>query len=49
MQRTKLATGRYSGPDYFTLDLQENFLTSMKVNETRGAGRLAVSRNYLQG
>ena len=20
MQRTKLATGRYSGPDYFTLD-----------------------------
>src|SRR5579862_2513903 len=22
MQRTKLATGRYSGPDYFTLDLQ---------------------------
>jgi len=23
MQRTKLATGRYSGPDYFTLDLRE--------------------------
>jgi len=28
MQRTKLATGRYSGPDYFTLDLPRNALTS---------------------
>ncbi|MGH3191935.1 MAG: deoxyribose-phosphate aldolase [Streptosporangiaceae bacterium] len=28
MQRTKMATGRYSGPDYFTLDLRGNALTS---------------------
>jgi deoxyribose-phosphate aldolase len=27
MQRTKMLTGRYSGPDYFTLDLHRNALT----------------------
>jgi deoxyribose-phosphate aldolase len=27
MQRTKMLTGRYSGPDYFTLDLWRNALT----------------------
>ena len=36
MQRTKLATGRYSGPDYFTLDLHRNALTS-KDGGSRGS------------
>jgi len=31
MQRTKMATGRYSGPDYFTLDLRGNALTSQDI------------------
>jgi deoxyribose-phosphate aldolase len=49
MQRTKLATGRYSGPDYFTLDLPRNALTS-KDGGSRGSigdiDPVTVGRKY---
>jgi deoxyribose-phosphate aldolase len=35
MQRTKLATGRYSGPDYFTLDLRAH-----RHRQVRGAAQV---------
>jgi hypothetical protein len=35
MQRTKMATGRYSGPDYFTLDLRELPLGRVSIVRAR--------------
>src|SRR6185312_13184057 len=40
MQRTKMMTGRYSGPDYFTLDRGDRTLTSLDAYSWRSPGTL---------
>ena len=43
MQRTKMMTGRYSGPDYFTLDCSGLLLEGLEGGQAEGVpGRVGV-------